>query len=182
MKSLTLLALVASLGLVGCKKRADISIKTDNGNISIHTDDAGGGRASISGKDGNVAYTQDPQGNAHLTTVDNEGKSSEFNLKVGVDSVDLGVPAYPGSRLMDGSNGTFTVQTADGKRTSVTLVSSDSIDQIGEFYRAQITGAGFLKNSDGGVVTGKNSLGEPIIVIINPAQGQNRIWIAVTKR
>lgn len=182
MKTIYWIGLIAAIGLIGCRKRSDISVKTDDGSIDIHTDESGGGRATFNSKDGKISYSQDQQGNGTISSIDSTGHETDYTLKSGADSEELGVPAYPNATPMPGSKGTLTVQTADGTRSSVTLVSPDGIEQIAEFYRLQIAGSSVLRNAGGAIVSGKNARGEPIVVIINPVRGENRIWIAVTRR
>jgi len=77
--------------------------------------------------------------------------SATFNARTDIDAGELGMPLYPGARVID--SGTWDLQgpqpEATGAITSLKLHSADPIASVVRYYRAHLPDAQFLEIDHG---------------------------------
>jgi hypothetical protein len=136
------LALAAAVALAACGKAQDAaSEKAAEKMIE-----------SAMNKDGSTAKVDLAGGSMKITTTDATGKTatSEFGAAK-VSEADLGVPFYPGTKLLDG--GSTKVSTPSGDAYTVQLHTDDAPDKVSAFYRdklkAQSAGKQFMDMASG---------------------------------
>lgn len=134
-------------------------------------------------KDGTKAKVNLSETGAKITTTDAAGKTSQLELGTAqVTEADLGVPFYPGSKMMDGQS--TRMSTPEGTAVTVGLQSSDPPAKVAGFYRerlkAQAEGKQFteMSSGDGAVLALADDKSRAAIQIaVNKAENGSEIAI-----
>jgi hypothetical protein len=98
----------------------------------------------------------------------------------GASSGGLGVEVYPGAQTLSGED---KAATSDGSVVSATYVSSDPMNKVIDFYKAQMVGYASIYADGAGVgISITRSPQDSIRIVISPAQsgGSTRIFISHT--
>lgn len=103
-------------------------------------------------KDGTKAKVDLSTASTKITATDASGKTSYVEIGAAkVTENDIGVPFYPGTKLLEGQ--ATRISTPDGSSVTVGLHSDDAPDKVAAFYRerlrAQAEGKQFMEMSGG---------------------------------
>jgi hypothetical protein len=98
--------------------------------------------------------------------------------------IELGVPIYPGSVQEEELPAVVRVTSPDGAETlSSRRFTNDSPSRVIKFYEKEIRHESLLENNElrMATITGRNKLGEDIVITAREEGGKTAISIVVTK-
>ncbi len=97
----------------------------------------GGKKVTVRTEEGKVEYSEE-SGKVKVKTEEGEATYGQED----VSEEDLGVPIYPGAKLVKGGGGSVKTKTEEGEGEFMTaaFTTSDSIDEVSEWYRSKLSG------------------------------------------
>ena len=108
--------------------------------VTMNAKDIEEGKLTFSTKDGTTTFDGSSTGDGGVLKVTNE-KGEEAVLSAGTGApknLPSWVPMYAGAKV----EGSYDATTSDGRNAMFTVTSSDSVDQVAEFYQARLKAAG----------------------------------------
>ncbi len=156
----------ALLALVGCAVKKSgapgssrTEVKTEQGKVTVQEQ---GDRVA-----GQVA--------------DESGKRVDFEAGKGLDLSKLGVPVYPGAKPAEEQGSAVSVTHSEGSGAAVELISSDPPAKVLAWYARQLKNAQTASTPEGGSVSGTDSDGNMVAVVVNAEDGKSRITAMVVR-
>jgi uncharacterized protein YfiM (DUF2279 family) len=108
--------------------------------VTMNAKDIEEGKLTFTTKDGTTVLDGSSTGDGGTLKVTNE-KGEEAVLSAGTGApknLPSWLPVYAGAKV----EGSYDATTAEGRNAMFTVTSSDSVDQVAEFYQSQLEGAG----------------------------------------
>jgi uncharacterized protein YfiM (DUF2279 family) len=108
--------------------------------ITMNAKDIEEGKLTFETKDGTTTIdgTSAAEGGG-IKVTDAQGQESTFTAGAGAPkNLPSWLPVYAGAKV----EGSYDATTAEGRNAMFTVTSSDSVDQVAEFYKSQLEGAG----------------------------------------
>ncbi|HEX5715877.1 MAG TPA: hypothetical protein VF179_06940 [Thermoanaerobaculia bacterium] len=108
--------------------------------VTMNAKDIEEGKLTFETKDGTTTFDGSSSGESGTLKVTNEkGEEAVFGTSAGAPkNLPSWVPVYGGATVQ----GSYDATTAEGRNSMFTVTSSDSVDQVAEFYKSQLEGAG----------------------------------------
>lgn len=132
----------------------------------------GNSTITLKGEDGNVSIVTDANGN---TTIDGPGISGSVKLpKINIDSADFqvsGVKLYPGSTVRD-----FNLDASDSNgggdkdqgRLSIAFDAPGSLEKVQAWFRDNMAARKFKVSAQGNGFAGTTDEGDPVTLELTP--------------
>ena len=113
-------------------------------------------------------------GSAKVDIETEEGKATiETGKKIPTEK-ELGVPVYPGSEVEGSVSWSYTGEEGAGKVSGATLITTDSVDQVLEFYKSKVPAANVqFQGEFGGVKQAHIGVGNE--------NDEDALWIMITE-
>lgn len=108
--------------------------------ITMNAKDIEEGKLTFTTKDGTATFdgSQTADGGTLKVTTD-KGEEVQFGATAGApENLPAWVPMYANAKV----EGAYDATTAEGRNAMFTVTSSDSVDQVAEFYQKQLEAAG----------------------------------------
>ena len=108
--------------------------------VTMNAKDIEEGKLTFETKDGTTTFDGSSSGEGGTLKVTNDkGEETVFGTTAGAPkNLPSWVPLYTGAKI----EGSYDATTAEGRNAMFTVSSSDSVDQVAEFYKSQLEGAG----------------------------------------
>jgi uncharacterized protein YfiM (DUF2279 family) len=135
--------------------------------VTMNAEDIKEGKLTFTGKDGTTTIDGSSSGEGGTLKVTNDkGEETVFGTSAGAPkNLPSWVPLYTGARI----EGSYDATTAEGRNAMFTVKSSDSVDQVAEFYKSRLEGAG-LKVERSSYETD----GQKTIMLVGTTEGEKR--------
>jgi hypothetical protein len=136
--------------------------------VTMNAKDIEEGKLTFETKDGTTTFDGSSSGESGTLKVTNEkGEETVIGTTAGAPkNLPSWVPLYDGAKV----EGSFDGTTAEGRNATFTVTSSDSVDQVAEFYQSKLEGAGLKveRNSFEGN-------GQKTIMVVGTAEDEKRM-------
>jgi hypothetical protein len=108
--------------------------------VTMNAKDIEDGKLTFTTKEGTTTLDGSASGEGGTLKVTNEkGEEAVFGTSAGAPkNLPSWVPVYSGAKV----EGSYDATTAEGRNAMFTVSSSDSVDQVAEFYQSKLEGAG----------------------------------------
>lgn len=108
--------------------------------VTMNAKDIEEGKLTFTTKDGTTTFDGSSSGEGGgIKVTDDKGQETVFSAGAGAPkNLPSWVPVYGGAKI----EGSYDATTAEGRNAMFTVTSADSVDQVAEFYRSQLEGAG----------------------------------------
>lgn len=109
--------------------------------VTMNAKDIEDGKITFTTKEGTTTFDGSQSGEGGQVKVTNEkGEQVTFSAGQGAPkNVPSWIPTYSGGDVQ----GSYDATTTEGRSAMFTVTTSDSIDQVAEFYESQLKGSGF---------------------------------------
>lgn len=177
MRRIALFGIVAAC-LAGCGPKAETTYTDGRGNSVTSTSD--GTKVTATDSSGKTT-TMETSADGKVKVESENGKSS-YESGATVSESELGLPTYPGGKMVANSPQKVT----DEKSTTyiVSMTTSDEPSKVAEFYKSKITSPqSASSNTDGGVMeslNGKLADGSEMGLIAIRNKGESETTLTLT--
>lgn len=164
-----------------------ISVKSEGSNVSVSASDGAKGSLTVNDNGANISAT-DKNGETSTMTTKKDGsvniQTKEGNASIGgtttVSEEELGVPFYPGSTEKPGNNMKF--EGGGEKNYSTVRLTTDSPDQVAQFYRTKVKGLTTAGTAD--AITGSTDLstGVTFTLTVTKQDGKTEIMTTTSQK
>jgi len=136
--------------------------------VTMNAEDIKDGKLTFETKDGTTTFDGSSSGESGTLKVTNEkGEEAVFGTSAGAPkNLPSWVPLYDGAKV----EGSFDGTTAEGRNATFTVSSSDSVDQVAEFYQSKLEGAGLKVERNS-----YETAGNKTIMLVGTTDGDKRM-------
>jgi uncharacterized protein YfiM (DUF2279 family) len=136
--------------------------------VTMNAKDIEEGKLTFTTKDGTTVLDGSSTGDGGTLKVTNEkGEEAVFGTSAGAPkNLPSWVPLYAGAKIQGSYDGT----TAEGRNAMFTVNSSDSVDQVADFYQSKLEGAGLKVERSSFEANGQKT-----IMVVGTAEDDKRM-------
>ena len=135
--------------------------------ITMNAKDIEEGKLTFETKEGTTTIDgSSAEEGGGIKVTDAQGQESTFSAGAGAPkNLPSWLPTYAGAKI----EGSYDATTAEGRNAMFTVTTGDSIDQVAEFYEAQLKGGGLKVER-----SSYESNGQKTIMLVGTTEGEKR--------
>ena len=135
--------------------------------VTMNAEDIEDGKLTITTKEGTASFDASSTEEGGVVKMTNEkGEEAVFSAGAGAPkNLPSWVPTYAGAKI----EGSYDATTAEGRNAMFTVTSSDSADQVAEFYESRLKAAGLTVER-----SSYESAGQKTIMLVGKTEDDKR--------